>query len=245
MLIEVSHDVISNLTKTELEIIKFINNNEDRLPDLSIVNIAFDTYSSPASVSRAIRKCGLNGFNELRYLSMKQSKNNDVIHVGDILNKSLIECQRVIEQISIKKVLDIITVLKEVNRIYVLARGMSEYVAKEFTFKLQLLDFNVVLINDPNIMRKMTKNVSKDECVFIFSLNGKTKELIESAENASFKGAKIVTCSCNEHSKLVALSNYFLLGYKHEHVAIREYEVVSRIALNMISRIIIDYIAIY
>lgn len=245
MLIEINSDIIEGLTKTELSIIKYINNNEDRLPDLSIVTIAFDTYSSPATVSRAIKKCGLNGFNELRYLSSQKSNNNAIMDVGDIMNKSLIECQRVIEQLSIKKVLDIITLLKESRRIIVLARGMTEYVAKEFTFKLQLLDFNILLINDPNIMRKITKKVKEDECIFIFSLNGETIELLESAKNANFQGAKVVTLCCNESSELLELSNYFLLGYKHEHVAIREYEVISRIALNIISRIIVDYIAIY
>lgn len=245
MLIEINSDIIEGLTKTEQSIIKYINNNQDRLSDLSIVTIAFDTYSSPATVSRAIKKCGLNGFNELRYLSSQKSNNNAVMDVGDIMNKSLIECQRVIEQLSIKKVLDIITLLKESRRIIVLARGMTEYVAKEFTFKLQLLDFNILLINDPNIMRKITKKVKEDECIFIFSLNGETIELLESAKNANFQGAKVVTLCCNEHSELLELSNYFLLGYQHEHVAIREYEVISRIALNIISRIIVDYIAIY
>lgn len=245
MLIELTSEKIEKLTKTELEIIKFINANEEQLSELSIVTIAFDTFSSPATVSRAIRKCGLNGFNELRYLSAKKSQNDEVAHVGDILNKSLIESQRVIDQISIDKILKIITVLKESRRIIVLARGMTEYVAQEFTFKLQLLGFNVMLVSDPNIMKKMCAKVEKDECVFIFSLNGRTEELVDSARNARLRDAQIITCCCNEDSELLELSNHFVLGYRHEHSAIREYEVFSRLALNIISRIIIDYIAIY
>ena len=67
MIINLNENIIKKLTKTEYEIVKFINNNQKILQDLSIVDIAFETFSSPATVSRAIRKCGINGFNELRY----------------------------------------------------------------------------------------------------------------------------------------------------------------------------------
>lgn len=245
MIINIDSEIAKKLTNTELAIVKFINSNETRLSELSIVDIAFDTYSSPATVSRAIRKCGIQGFNELRYLSTKKSENKEVINAGDIMHNSLVECQRVIEQISITKILDVISLLKESDKIYVFARGMTEYVAKEFSFKLQLMDFNVVFINDPNIMTKISMKIKEGECIFIFSLKGKTEELVESARAAHLMGGKIITCCCSENTELMELSTYFLLGYKHEYVAIREYEVLSRIALNVISRIIIDYIAIY
>ena len=63
MIIPLDTNTLERLTKTELEIIQFINSHEEELPELSIVDIAFETYSSPSTVSRAIRKCGLNGFN--------------------------------------------------------------------------------------------------------------------------------------------------------------------------------------
>lgn len=245
MLIDLNQEIISRLTKTELSIIKFINQHEDDLSNLSIVEIAMDTYSSPASVSRAIRKCGVNGFNELRYKMVLKDKNQDVQNIGEIINKSLIEAQKVIEQLSIRNVLDIITSLKKAKRIYVLARGLTEYVGKEFAFKLQLLDFNVVFLDDPNIMIKITENIQEDECVFVFSLNGKTKELVTSAQNANYRGATVISACCNDQSELMTLSNYTVLGYSHAHKAITEYEVTSRISLNIIARIIIDYIAIY
>ncbi|RRH40345.1 MurR/RpiR family transcriptional regulator, partial [Clostridioides difficile] len=40
MIIELNKSNSENLTKTELEIIKFINENESILPELSIVEIA-------------------------------------------------------------------------------------------------------------------------------------------------------------------------------------------------------------
>lgn len=245
MIIELNGDLINKLSKTEVEIIRFINENQHRLSELSIVEIAYETYSSPATVSRAIRKCGLNGFNELRYRLTVENKNNDIHNMGEVINKSFIEAQGVIEQISLPTLIEIIERLKDASRTYIIARGLTSYVAEEFTFKLQLLDFNVVFITDPNVMKIKSKNMKKSELLFIYSLNGNTKELVESAQNANLCGAKVVTCCCNKKSDLIDLSNSYIIGYKHNHSSISKYEVSSRIPLYMISRIIIDYMVTY
>ncbi len=78
MIISLDPKTVDKLTKTELEIVNFINTYEDTLPEMSIVDIAFETYSSPSTVSSAIRKCGLNGFNELRYRSVNKAKSEEI-----------------------------------------------------------------------------------------------------------------------------------------------------------------------
>ncbi|MEG0050762.1 MAG: MurR/RpiR family transcriptional regulator [Terrisporobacter sp.] len=243
MLIEINNDIIQSLTKTEYEIIKFINKNEDRLSALSIVDIAFDTYSSPATVSRAIRKCGVNGFNELRYRLTSKNKDDEIHNMGEIINKSFVEARQVVDRISVSNVLNIINCLVDAKRIYVLARGLTEYVGQEFTLKLQLLGCNVIFIDDPNIMQIKTKQLSDNDVVFIFSLNGETYELVESAKNGNLCGAKVITCCCSETSSLLEYSHYNLIGFKHNHVSIKKFEVSSRVSLSMMSRIIIDYMA--
>ena len=125
MFIKLDKEIIERLSKTELEIIRFINENEEKLPELSIVEIAFDTYSSPSTVSRAIRKCGINGFNELRYRLTAKTKKEDIQNMGEVMNKSLIEAQRVMEHISVSSVLEIVKYIKEASRIYVFGRGLS------------------------------------------------------------------------------------------------------------------------
>lgn len=243
MLIEINKEIMQSLTKTESEIIKFINNNEDRLSELSIVDIAFNTYSSPATVSRAIRKCGVNGFNELRYRLTSKNNDDEIHNMGEIINKSFIEARQVVDRISVTNVLNIINCLVGAKRIYILARGLTEYVGQEFTLKLQLLGCNAIFIDDPNIMQIKTKQLNRDEVVFIFSLNGETHELIESAKNANLCGATVITCCCSETSSLLEYSKYNLIGFKHNHISIKKFEVSSRVSLSMMSRIIIDYMA--
>lgn len=242
MIIDIDSSILENLSKTEREIVKFINKNSDLLSEMSIVDIAFETFSSPATVSRAIRKCGINGFNELRYKLTTNTKNDDLSNINEIMNKSLIEATSVLEQISLTNVLNIVKTISNSKKIYVLARGLTEYVAKEFCLKLQLLDYNAVEFFDPNIMTSITKSVKKDDLIIIFSLNGQTKELVESAKNARLLGSNIITCCCSDRSPLLEYSTYYILGYKHTHISIKEFEVTSRLPLYIISRIIIDYL---
>lgn len=244
MLIELNREIADNLTKTEYEIANFINENAEHLQELSIVDIAFETYSSPSTVSRAIRKCGINGFNELRTRSAKlyedSGKYDDVAGMVDIMNKSLEEIKGLIERLSGTDILNITKMLTTAKKVYILGRGLTEYVGEEFSFKLQLLDIDAMFIRDPNIMREKAKRLGTEDIIIIFSLMGQTKELVESAEYASERNVQIVTCCCSDTSPLLKYSNVSLVGMRHKHVAIQDYEVSSRLPLQMMSRIIID-----
>lgn len=242
MIIEIDREIADNLSETEMGIVRYINQHSDKLSTMSIVDIADHTFSSPATVSRAIRKCHLQGFNELRYLAAKDNDSKNVKVASEIMEKSLIEAQNVISHLSIENVLKTIEILRTSSRIYVLARGLTGYVAEEFAFKLQLLGFNAFCIKDRNIMRIKASEIEKDEMMFIFSLNGKTPELVESAAMARKNGARVINCCCSESSRMNEYADVSLIGYKHSHQAITKYEVSSRVSLSMIARIIIDYL---
>ena len=68
MLIKINQDFHERLTETEQKVIGFINMNAEKISSMSISDVAEATYSSPATVSRTIKKCGISGFAELRYL---------------------------------------------------------------------------------------------------------------------------------------------------------------------------------
>ena len=149
MIIEINSKIAENLSKTELGVVNYINDNEDKLSELSIVDIAFETFSSPATVSRAIRKCGINGFNELRYKLTAKTENTEVKDLNEIMNKSLIEATSVIEHMSIPNVLNILHTMKDAKRVLIFSRGPTHLVAQELSMKLQVLDFFVVDVEDP------------------------------------------------------------------------------------------------
>lgn len=46
MLIEISKEIADRLSKTELGVVRFMNENENKISELSIVEIAFEPISS-------------------------------------------------------------------------------------------------------------------------------------------------------------------------------------------------------
>ena len=223
MLIRIDQDFHEHLTDTEKAVISFLNSNVDKISTMSISDVAEQTFSSPATVSRTIKKCGISGFAELRYLISKESKEErDDVSVNEIFNKSMLEVSNTIDHLSIETILAAVKEIRSANRVYLLSRGLSELVAKEFALKLQLIGVNVFEDSDPLIMQEITSHVKKKELVIIYSLSGKTPELLKAAENAASLGA--------------------VFGYKHSHVSIKSVDATSRLPLYVISRILIDYI---
>lgn len=243
MIIKIDDKVKSRLTSSEEGVIKYINENESKLVDMSIVDIAEETYTSPSTVSRAIKKCGLNGFMELRYnLSKKQDEIDSSKNINEIFSKSLIETVQTLENLSVNKILEVLDLIQKSKKIIVIARGLTELVASEFSLKLELMDFNVFNISDPSIMKRISKEAKKEHLYIAFTLKGEDEDILTSIKNASGRGAKVITCSCGTNKELQKYSDHIIVGYKHSNISIKKYEVTSRIPLFIISRVILDYL---
>ena len=245
MLIKLASDFREHLTETEQNIITFLNGNMEKVTSMSISDVADATYSSPATVSRAVKKCGISGFAELRYILARElaiTKEN--MDVNEIFNKSRLEVLNTIEHLKIETILAVVKELCHAKRIYLLSSGLSKHVAQEFALKLELLGYNIFSVaDDPDIMQEITRNIKAQELVVFFSLSGKTKELVHAAENAFSLGARIICITCGTpETALARMANIAIFGYKHSHVAIKTVDATSRLPLYVISRIIIDYL---
>ncbi|MCI6284339.1 MurR/RpiR family transcriptional regulator [Selenomonas sp.] len=207
MLIRIDQDFHEHLTDTEKAVISFLNSNVDKISTMSISDVAEQTFSSPATVSRTIKKCGISGFAELRYLISKESKEErDDVSVNEIFNKSMLEVSNTIDHLSIETILAAVKEIRSANRVYLLSRGLSEL-------------------------------------VIIYSLSGKTPELLKAAENAASLGARIITITCGgPNAPLARIAHLAVFVYKHSHVSIKSVDATSRLPLYVISRILIDYI---
>ena len=243
MIIQLNDKIKSRLTSSEEQVIKYINENDNKLVDMSIVDIAEETFTSPATVSRAIKKCGVNGFMELRYnLSKRKEEINSSKDINEIFSKSLIETRQTLENISVNQILEIIELIQKSKKIIVIARGLSELVATEFSLKRELMDFNVFNISDPNIMKKFSREANKDHLYIAFTLKGEDQDILTTIKNAHLRDANVVACSCGSNKELRKYSDHIILGYKHSNISIKKFEMTSRLPLFVISRVILDYL---
>lgn len=245
MIIQISKTLYDTLSDSEKMVVNYLNENEANLPLMSITAIADKTFTSPATVSRTIQKCGFQGISELRYQISKQpQKNDDPYVVNKILAKSYRECTKTIDNICVTSILKIIDYIKHTDKIFIYARGYTALIAEEFHMQLQLLGYNAHIVKDVTWMVKTDKLVNKHDTVIILTVMNTTPELLESAKQARSVGAKVVSCCCLAGSTLEDVSNVTVVGHSEDITSTKTITVTSRIALSIITRTIIEYLSL-
>lgn len=246
MIIQISKNTYDRLSESEKCVVDFINRNEKKIPLLSITNIAEKTFTSSATVSRTIQKCGFKGISELRYKISRQDhspQSDSPYTVNEILAKTFRECTKTIDRICITSILQAIECIQNAERIYIYARGFTALIAEEFQMYLQVLGYDAVIVKDVIWMKNTDKIVTERDTVFILSIRNTTKELAESACAARRNGAKVITCCCKTPTNLEEYSDITIMGHSELIMNTKGLTVYSRISLLIITRTIIEYLS--
>lgn len=238
----------NKLSSSEKYLWEYIQNNLDDIPNLSIVKLSEDANVSTATIVRTTKKMGYSGYTDFRQqLTIKrkdtqQYKNLEKVDhdIKQAILKNKYEVDNTLKMLNVGSIEDAIQKIKKSSDIYIFARGFSEFIAQELLVKLQLLGKNCVLSTDPNIIVTMSKRIRREDLVIFITLNGETKELVAGAKNAFDNGVSTLTITTNEESSIIKYSEMVLLGFKSQTSYFPDYEVRSRLPLQVISRILLD-----
>lgn len=236
-----------NLSSTEQFVWKFIQDNLESVPFLSIIELSERANVSTATIIRALRKKDFTGFSDFKHGVAKNNSSKDFTNLerADSDIKSAIlknehEVTNTIKMINIPDIEQSVQRIKHAKTIYIFARGFSELIAKELLVKLQLLNKNCQLSDDPNIIRTLSADIRPGNLVIIISLNGETPELIEAAKKTSKNKIPIILITTNADSTIGKYSTIELCGFKSETTYFPAFEVHSRLPLQVISRVLLD-----
>lgn len=244
MPIRISENDYLHLSESEKHVIDYINEHEKQLSELSITTIAQKSFTSLATVSRAIRKCGYGGIAELRYsLNKKSEERDDTYVINNILNQSYRECIKTIDNVSIPSILTVTGYIRNAKRILIYSRGLTALVAEEFAHYLLLSGYNAFVMKDAVIMRRTDKLLTKDDVMIIVTVENTTPELAESAAMAKKLGAKVISLVCKAGTNLEKYSDVTIVGHAESVVDNDVARSASRIPLSIICHIITEYLA--
>lgn len=238
----------NKLSSSEKYLWEYIQNNLDDIPNLSIVKLSEDANVSTATIVRTTKKMGYSGYTDFRQqLTIKrrdtqQYKNLEKVDhdIKQAILKNKYEVDNTLKMLNVGSIEDAIQKIKKSSDIYIFARGFSEFIAQELLVKLQLLGKNCVLSTDPNIIVTMSKRIKREDLVIFITLNGETKELVAGAKNAFDNGVSTLTITTNEDGSIIKYSEMVLLAFKSQTSYFPDYEVRSRLPLQVISRILLD-----
>lgn len=240
------------LSETERYLLTYIYGHLEEISTMSIVRLSERANVSTATIVRLMQKIGYGGYTAFKYqIRDKLVIRDEDKHLEDIdmeIKQAIIknehEVIKTIQMLSIGTIEDAIQKIKDTEKIYVFARGFSEMIATELTVKLQLLEKNCEMHNDPNIIRQKSQKLKRKDLAIFISLGGETKELVEACQNLQIKNISTITLTTQIDSSLAKLSELVLYGYKDAKSYFPEYEVRSRLPLQVISRVLLDAYAI-
>ena len=233
------------LTAAEQTVIDYIAENEQLAAELTITDIAERAFVSPATVSRAIRKCGYENLTELRYqIASRDKLPSNLVLVNEILAKSYEECIRTLENIRISAIMQVAEHIRRANRIFIIGCGITNLVAQEFEFQLQCQGYHVWSLSESEMLKRMDKLVSPEDVVFIFSVANSTPELALAARLSKQQNAKVVVVCCKAGTPLEEIADIFILGQSSMIAPNYQYGSTSRLALQIIMRTIIEYLVV-
>ena len=238
---------MGKFSASEQYVVDLINKQKKQIMQMSIVEFAEFANVSTATIVRTMKKLGYTGYTDFRHsISATPAHDEPAVlreadaNIGAVIKANLYEVEETINQLEIGTIEDSIQQIAGARIIYIFGRGLSEMIADEMSLKLQLTGKYTQVLHDPNIIRTLAKRVKPDACALFISLNGETPELVEAAHSLRKNGVPIITITTNADAPLSKITDILLVGHKSEESYFPDYEVHSRLPVQVIGRILLD-----
>lgn len=242
MLSSISIDTINSLTISELDVLRFIQNNRKLVLSLSVKKLAETTFVSTATVMRLCKKLGYSGFTELKFhireeLSQMEKAHRDATFTDTLDQnvKAIVETAAMLDE---KKILKIVELMLKPTNIHFFGKGLTATVL-EYASK-QLLTYNRAnfIYKDTHIAYLVAESMTENDLLFACSLSGNTHQVVRMAQIAKSRRATVVTISSNTGNELSKIGDYNFSISSEEACSNRQ-DISSRLPILFILNIII------
>lgn len=201
----------------EKNIADYILENSKDIKNVNIKELATLTNTSAPTITRFCKKISCESFSSMKVaLSSIIGAGKDEIE-DELLNNVHLYYKEVIEKtknlIDSDKVYATVDQIKKANRIFIYGVGNSGLTGDEFKLRLLRMGFNVNSISDTHMMLINSSIASKGDIVIGLSVSGETEEIYQALKLGKKNGAKIITITADESSKMSKISDINLLTY--------------------------------
>lgn len=157
-----------------------------------------------------------------------------------MITKNEIEMNNTLHNLSYSTIEDSISMTKQAKIVFIFARGLSESIANEMMVKLQLTGKYCEFYSDPNIIKTIASKIKRDSLAIFITLNGETEELVAAAKIIRKNDIPILIFTTNPSGSIIPYATLSFIGYKSKTNYFPEYEVRSRLPLQIMTRIFSD-----
>ncbi len=249
-----------NFSHSEKEIGRYILNNGNKVLNMSVKELAKETYTSPATIVRLCKKIGLEGYNDfkIKYSAELQYDHHysDRIDVNFPFHKDDSQstiCYKLanltqevigdtIQLIQFDELNKIVDLLYNNQNIDIYGSGNSLLAALSFQHKMTRIQRNVNLKIIHGEQAFMSYNSTPDRIAMIISYSGETNELIKIAQVLRDKKTPIIVLTSIGDNRLSHLADYILNIGSREKIFSKIAPFASQISMEYLLNIIFSCI---
>lgn len=225
-----------NLPAAENEIRNFILKNPKDVLDMTVYEVASQTYTSPATVVRFCKRMDVKGFNKLKIELSSEVKSFDNLHL-ELLDSTVIQrdddAVTIIDKITniafesieetrlllnIKDLQTAVKWIKEAAIVDLYGVGASNIVAMDALYKFMRVGKTTACYSLYDRQYVQAVNSNAHHVGLIFSYSGETKEMIEVTNILRKNGTNVISITSSASNTLTSLSNINLTVSTRETV---------------------------
>lgn len=219
-------EIRPSLSNTERQIARFILDNPEQTTEMTVRELARQTFSSPSSVVRVCRAVGFGGYKEMRHALVCElaalgergnhpeqeiTRNDSVQEIVEKVTQKNIQCLMDTQRLLVPEEVEQCAGLVNRSRAVLLfGIGASLCVAKDTYLKFLRLDKPCVVNEDWHSQLLQARNAAPEDVGIVFSYSGQTVEVIECMKALRENGTPIIAITRYYPSEVAKLADHVL-----------------------------------
>ncbi len=200
----------TDLSRAELRVAKFVTENADRVPFLSVHALADAARVSVASVSRFVKKTGFSNYKDFKvglareaganvhgmYRAITPRDTDDDI-VRKVFRGYELSIEDTLSMLDFPALIEVAEALNVCRRVIFFGIGGSGIVAQDAALRFSHLDIQAESYSDPLSIIIQVKRLKPGDAAFGISHSGRTKVTCEALQVAEKNG--VFTCGISNY----------------------------------------------
>lgn len=236
----VQPEIVKYFSEKEMRIYDYINKNNDKVPYMTIREVADEVSVSTTTILNFIKKIGYPNYSSFKY-AYKVKEKNEKSKADKYDFKEVIKCLDKFDSTFYKdKFEDAINILKNKDNVIFIGIGNSGIIAQYGARLFSSIGKFSLSINDPYLR---VGYLGSSSAVIVLSVSGETPEIVREVKEFKKSGCKIIVIATTENCTLARMSDvtipYYIESVNDEYIdlttqmpAIGIIENLSRILSN-------------
>lgn len=214
---------MDELSKSEIEILKVLNDNAHEIPKLTLTELSKKVYVSTSSIYRLIKKLGYEGFPEFKY-KVSDSLNSEKLLVTDSKDylKTYINEIMFTYQINEKNIQDAASLILQSNKKIIFGTGWKQKeIADNFSSDMLTYGEDFITLRNKDDLFNAVRNISDNDVLIFLSLSGNVSSFKEMIDYCKLNRIPIISVTRADSNQL-SMDSTIPLYYGEE--SLNQYE---------------------